>query len=144
MKREILVHTAESSNEMILEGLDGTFCRVSTMDARWNELKIHVFFVHEVFQKSRAFVVQSLESLSESCLDESRMDGFVCGENVLGVSCIHGLSKDMITVVVVQHQDVVVSMTGRDWKATSLIAVNLSFWRADVHDMRWRGSQAKG
>jgi hypothetical protein len=34
MKREVLVCAAETSNEVVLECLDGSFGRIATMDTR--------------------------------------------------------------------------------------------------------------
>jgi hypothetical protein len=45
---------------MVLERPDGPFGGVAAMDGRWNQLEIDVFLMHEVFEKLRAFVVESL------------------------------------------------------------------------------------
>jgi hypothetical protein len=51
MEWEIWVCAADTCNQMILEGADGPFCCIASVDARWDELVMNAFFVEEVFQK---------------------------------------------------------------------------------------------
>jgi hypothetical protein len=41
MDREIGVGAAESSKKVVLEGADGAFGRISTVDARWDKLEVN-------------------------------------------------------------------------------------------------------
>ena len=66
MQRKAFVNAAESSNEMIFERSNGLFSSIATMCARWNKLKVHVFFVHECFEHGRAFIIEALKFRSEA------------------------------------------------------------------------------
>ena len=57
MKGKVFVNAAEASDEMVLEGSDGAFSRVASMDIGWDELVVDVFVDEELFEKRGAFVV---------------------------------------------------------------------------------------
>lgn len=42
--REVFVHTAEASYEVVLEGANGSFGCVASMDAWWDQLVSNGFF----------------------------------------------------------------------------------------------------
>ena len=63
---EVFVNAAEASDEVVFESADCAFSSIVTMHARWNKLKVHVFFVHECFEHGRAFIVEALEFRSEA------------------------------------------------------------------------------
>ena len=56
----VLVSAAETSNEVVLEGSNGTFSSITTMDTRRNELKIDPFLGHEVLEDDGGLIVESL------------------------------------------------------------------------------------
>jgi hypothetical protein len=58
---EVFVDAAQASNEMILEGADGSFGGIATVDSGWGELKINNFFAEELLQSFRAFIIKPLE-----------------------------------------------------------------------------------
>jgi hypothetical protein len=62
MNWEVFIHAAEAGNKMIFEGTDGPFCSIAAMDAWWYKLIIDIIVVHEFFEKSRAFVVKTLQA----------------------------------------------------------------------------------
>ena len=65
--------------------------------------------------RSRAFVVQLLEMWFESCLDEALMDNFECIQNAFGRVIAKWFHKDVVAVIVVDHNyKVVVASSG--WK----------------------------
>ena len=76
MKGERSVGGAEASNEVVLEGADGTFGCISSVAVRWHQLEIDFLIVHEVFKDTGAFVVESFEVLVQAGFDE---DGVCCG-----------------------------------------------------------------
>ena len=49
MKRKVGVATAETRNEMGLEGLNGPFSCIGPVGVGRNKLKVHSFLVHELF-----------------------------------------------------------------------------------------------
>jgi hypothetical protein len=61
VEREVFVNAAKASNEMILEGADGSFGGIAAVDSGWGKLKINNFFAEELFQRFRAFIVKPLE-----------------------------------------------------------------------------------
>lgn len=63
MNGKVLVHTTQTSNEMILEGANGTFGSITTMNVRWGKLlEIHVFGNKEFFECIRAFIVKAMKT----------------------------------------------------------------------------------
>lgn len=97
-------------------------------------MEIYLLFPHEFFQDVRAFIVQALELWTETSLDQSSMDPFVCIHDGLSMSTLDRFSKNVIAVVVVQHKDVVIPMNGCNGEAASLIAIDLAFRGSDVDD----------
>ena len=73
---EGFVDTAEASDEMILEGADGAFSGVATMDARRSKLEVDVFAAEEVLERFRALVVQALELGAVTGSAEAGMENF--------------------------------------------------------------------
>ena len=57
-----LVHTAETSNEVIFERADGAFGGVSTVDAGRRKLEVDVFRMEKLLQGLSAFIVKALEA----------------------------------------------------------------------------------
>jgi hypothetical protein len=51
---------AQARNEVIFKHTDSTFGSIAAMDARGHELEINGLVAHELFQGSRAFIVQTL------------------------------------------------------------------------------------
>ena len=63
MNGKILVHTAQTSNEMILEGANGTLGSIVSMNVRWGKLEIHVLSnKEEVFECIRAFIAKAMQT----------------------------------------------------------------------------------
>jgi hypothetical protein len=49
VEREVFVNAAKASNEVILEGADGAFGGIASVDSGRGELKINFFFAEELF-----------------------------------------------------------------------------------------------
>jgi hypothetical protein len=49
MDREIWVGATESGKKVVLEGANGAFGRVSTLDARWDTLEVSALFNEKFF-----------------------------------------------------------------------------------------------
>ena len=61
MNRKITVHTAQSSNEMVLECTDGLFGSIASMNMWWDKLIIDVLLCHEVLEELGAFIIEALQ-----------------------------------------------------------------------------------
>ena len=57
---------AQSRNEVVLKGLDGSLGIVAAVEACWGELVVHLLRVHVVFEQLGALVVEALELGGES------------------------------------------------------------------------------
>jgi hypothetical protein len=54
---EVLVSAAETSNEVVLEGVNGTLSSITAMNTRRDQLKIDPFLGHEVFEDEGGLIV---------------------------------------------------------------------------------------
>jgi hypothetical protein len=61
VEREVFVNAAKASNEVILEGADGTFGGIASVDPGRGELKVNFFLAEELFQGFEALIVETLE-----------------------------------------------------------------------------------
>ena len=61
MEGEVFVAACYPCNEVVLECLDGSFCRVSAVDVGGYQLDISIDLVHKGFQYLGAFIVQNVE-----------------------------------------------------------------------------------
>ena len=61
MQGKVFVSAAENGDEVILEGSDGAFGRITTMVNGWCKLIGDCFLLHEVLEDFGAFVVRSLK-----------------------------------------------------------------------------------
>lgn len=66
LEREVDVHGAESTNEVVFEGLDGAFCGVDAMIVGFDELNCTVLGGDTFFDGSRSLVICDIEGGSES------------------------------------------------------------------------------
>lgn len=62
MKGEVWVHRAQSGYKMVLEGLDRSFRRISTVISCRCELIRDAVGVHFILHHARDFIVQKLET----------------------------------------------------------------------------------
>jgi hypothetical protein len=74
---EVLVSAAETSNEVVLEGVNGTFSSIVTMNTRRDKLKIDPFLGHEVLGDDRGLIVESLQLVAKTCCSKTSVDGLV-------------------------------------------------------------------
>ncbi len=125
MQRKVAIGAAEARNEMVFESADGAFGGICAMDARRNELEIHMLFAQKLFERSRAFVVQFLELRAETGVDETIVNGFVCVENGGAALARHGFGVDGIAVIVVQQEQLGVACAGGEDEASGLIGEDL-------------------
>ena len=66
MKREVLVNTTQASDEVILEGSDGTFGGIAAMDAGGSKLEVNVLMAEKLLQGLGTFIVKALQERLEA------------------------------------------------------------------------------
>ncbi len=68
MQWKVGIGAAQTSDEVVLKGADGSFCCIAPMDVGRRELKIDMLGVHEGLEGIRGFIVKALEGGSEPTL----------------------------------------------------------------------------
>ena len=101
MEWEVGVNAAESGNEMVFEGADGSLSGIATVDSRWDKLIVDCLSSEEVLEDGGAFVVEALELWAESGCAELGMERAVGLKNRGTFACLHGFGQDAIAVIVV-------------------------------------------
>ena len=118
---ELWISAAETSDEVVLKGLDGTFGRIASVDSCRCFLECYVLIVDVVFEEGTAFVIKHVEFGGKTSTDENVMysgEGF----NVVGRGSIeHWMSVDGVAVIMIEDEDVVVALTGWEYESSSLI-----------------------
>ena len=117
---------AESSNEVVFECSDGSFCCSLAVDARWDELVVNTDVGHVVFYDGGAFVVKALELRSETSFGQDCHQYLVCFEDGEGCPGWHGFSVYDVGIVIVENKYVVVAEAGRADEAAGLVSVDLT------------------
>lgn len=78
MQRETSIGGSQSGNEMVSEGADGTFSCIALVAVVWHKLEVCVLVLHAFFKNIGTFVVESLETGLQACLDKDSMCFGVC------------------------------------------------------------------
>ena len=73
MERKSFIGTAEATNEVVFEGVDGTFGGIAVVDVRGDKLKINLLLMHELLENVGLFIVEALEVGAETRLDKKSM-----------------------------------------------------------------------
>ena len=109
------VGAAESLDEVILEGLDGSFGGVDTVVVGLNELPAAVFGLEESFERSGGLVVRDVEDGLVSLVFQFLKDGLkrVDDGGVLDVG--DGAGKDVVVVVIIGHKKILISVRRYRW-----------------------------
>ena len=103
MEGEVLVHTAESCNEVIFEGADGALCGITAVHARGNQLIIDIFCAEKLLKGFRALIVKTLEFGAQSSSAKAGMDSLVAMENGRAGVRRQWFSQNIIAVIVVDN-----------------------------------------
>ena len=96
VKREVIVHAAKTSNEIVLERANSALGRVAAMDVGRHELEIDLFVPEKFFPDCRALVVEALEFGPQSDLAEFGMEGLEDSENGLSSPGLHAVAVIII------------------------------------------------
>jgi hypothetical protein len=129
---KMAVSGAEARNEMVLEGTNGAFSRVATMDAWGRELEIDTSSGDELFEESASFIVEALELGPEPSGDQIGVHLLVGAKMFSGCLVEKRFSKDGVAVVVIKNHDVSVALQRVVGKSTGLVGVDLARFGRDV------------
>ena len=102
MKEKTGIRAAETCAEVALEGSDGSFGRIPTMNVgSWHELEVNCLFCHEVLKNGGGFIVEALKFWTEACLDEDGDCPLVSCQDRFLASGRHRFCEYIITVVII-------------------------------------------
>lgn len=124
MEGELGVHTAEASNQVILEGPDGPFSGVAPVNSRGDKLVVNFNIGHVGLENVGALIVQALETRSEAGLGEGSNTALVGLEDGWGMPGRNGLGINEVAIVVVEDKEVVVAKTRGSGEAPGLIGID--------------------
>ena len=119
---------------MCLEGADGSFGYVTTMDIRGNELELRPPILLDVeLVGCVAFIVNDLEVDAMDALCEAGYDP-ICGrEAVAVVAVFEWLIQDYIGVQMIGEHNEVVAASGKNREPANIISVKLvAGFRCDI------------
>jgi hypothetical protein len=119
------VNGAKDGNEMILERPDGTFGCVSTVFLRGNTLELDLVLREGVFEILRTFIVENMEIGRMALAQKQLVSGLPSIADAGGLPIRNGNSVNRVSVLVVEDKDIIVTTTGRDVEATSLVRIRL-------------------
>ena len=126
MQGKVFINAAKARNEVILERANGSFGSVAAMNARRDELVVNFLVDDELFKDGRTFVVQSLEFGAQASSDETGVENFVSGQDARAGATAERLNNDAVAVVVVQHENVIVTGAGSHDESSSLVGMDLA------------------
>lgn len=109
---------------MILEGPDGSFGSILSMGGRGNQLNGDVFVFKKLKEPFGAFVVENVHLWLESFPPKFCIDLCYSGFDSVAVFVEQGNSKDSVSVIVVNNEYVLVSVTGHYRETSSLVTVD--------------------
>jgi hypothetical protein len=105
LEREVDVSGTQSTDEVIFESLDGSFCSIDAMIVGFDELDGTVAGGDKCFDGSRGLIVRYIEGGSKSFVCEGVKD---CGEGCDDVVTLCGryrAGKDVVNVVVICNEE---------------------------------------
>ena len=117
--------SAEDGDKMILERPDGTFGRVRSVFFRGNTLKLDFVLRKGVFEILGTFVVENVQVRGMTLAHKQLVSGFPSFANTSGLPIRNSDGVNGVSVLMVEDKNVVVTATGRDVEATSLIGIGL-------------------
>ena len=104
LEGKICIRGAQSTNEVVFEGLDGPFCCVDPMVVGFHKLQAAILLL-QVFPDGLAgLVVCDAEGWLVSFVGEGLEDGFVGGDDVVVGRGGDGYGKDVIWIVGVRDK----------------------------------------
>ena len=111
---EARVEGRQTSNEVVLERLDGTFGGVRSVDVGWSELDREGGGGNLTKDRSRELVVADVDCGGEACTIEKEMDGFHDAAPFRRVTRTHGVGQDGVTFLNIGDGNVTIPRSGSD------------------------------
>ena len=105
LKWEIDVRCAESTDEVVFEGLDGTFRGVDVVIMRFYELYFDVVVSSKFFDFCGRLVVSDVEVRCVSICPEGVDNCGEGGDDVFASGGCNGDGKDVIGVIVIRYEE---------------------------------------
>lgn len=128
VEREIVVNGAETSDDVILECLDLSFSRVVAMIRSGCELEGDLSGIQKVLYCLGGFVIEEVESWALAA-EGKILDQFGEDMEEFGVGAVfHWFDEDCVGIIVVEDEDVLMALAGRDWETAGKIGVLLFRW----------------
>ena len=110
---------------MILERPDGAFSRVDTVFFRGNTLELDLILRESIFEILGTFVVKNMQIGGMAMAQKQLVSGLPSIADAGGLPIRNGDSVNGVSVLVVENKNIIVTTTGRDVEATSLVGIGL-------------------
>jgi hypothetical protein len=123
---EVWVHAAQACNEVVFEYAGGMFDSISAVHTGGHKLEVNFIVAKELFEGSRALVVQVLELWVEPSGTQLGADGLAAIQDGSGRAIGNRFSEDVFAVVIVLGDKAVVVVCGKSDKLSGLIQVQLA------------------
>ncbi len=122
---ELGVDGAEDGDKVVLEGANGTFCRIGTVFFGWNALELDLILQEGILEVLGAFVVKDVKIWGMTLMDESLVSFFPGFADTGRFAIGNGDSMDGVGVLMVQNKNVIVPTAGGHREAAGLVRVGL-------------------
>ena len=99
LERKVCVGDAQSTDEVVFEGLDGTFCGVDTMVVGFYKLEAALLLLQVLSDGFAGLIICDAEGRPVSSITECLEDFFVGGNYVVIGSGGNGDGEDVIWIV---------------------------------------------
>ena len=123
VKGEVRVTAAKDGNEVVLEGLDGTFSGVAAVDVGRSELVVNVFLFEVVLENGGALIVKVLEFRAATGADELIVPLLVGGKDGFSFAVLEGFNSNVVGVIFIEDKQVAIAFARREREASSEITV---------------------
>ena len=110
---------------MILERPDGAFSCVDTVFFRGNTLELDLILCESVFEILGTFVVENMQIGGMAMAQKQLVSGLPSIADAGGLPIRNGDGVNGVSVLVVENKNIIVTTTGRDVEATSLVGIGL-------------------
>ena len=122
VQQKIRVTAGDTSNQVVIEGLDSTLIRVCSVQVRGYKLKCDSLAAHIILEARWTFVVKHLELGAKALIGEIGMEYRVGSDEICFTSRFYRLGDDCITVMVIEDHEVLDSATVGDGDTASLVS----------------------
>lgn len=124
-QRKIGVDIAQSGDEMILVGADGSFSGIGSMLFRGNTLEGDVVLGEGSFEFLGTFVVEDMQVRWMALLDKFQMGGLPSSTDTGSLAIGNGNGMNGVGILMIENKNVLVAAAGGNGEATSLVGIRL-------------------